>query len=346
MKNITQNLLLFNFTLLLSIALTPEVNGQIISGYVLDNETSLPIDGAVVMLISESETFYFEVKSDGYFLFEVYQGDYQLACSHRGYVSRHFGDISVGYDEMKSITLKLNPVGYVEPGAQDETAPETEQETIIPLQEDTATDLAEARQDKSAAGLITGPKLAIGAGYAFGRISGIEGSMDISLSRLFGGKTASSPFFIQLAAGGQTSAYKSDLFNEPGTEYDFGFTRLSIGIYKLFRTGTLLITPGFSGGMEQAKPKSDNVHALIDDDLMRVFYFNPTLALGYPITRSLVVQVSGTYYMMMNDVWNRENKIFAYKKTGEDTMTPWSYTDDFFSGRKGFSLLAGIKIYF
>jgi len=317
------------------------LNAQTITGYVLDNETSLPLDGALVILFSETETFYYQIQSDGYFMFDVYPGVYQLGCTMKGYDPQRIEKLEISHDEFKNFTFSMLPEGYAAPQTVIETS---EQPASPPVNEiPVSTEQTEAYRKTR---FLDNPRAAIGAGYAFGEIGGLEGCIDVSLEGLFKKSRFIHGLFFTISGGGQTKAYKSDMFNEPQTSYDFSFTRFSAGFNKVIPAGRLLITPAISGGMEQAKPISDNVHAMIDGDRMRVFFFNPSLSLGYAITNSLAVQLTGTYYLMMDDVRNNNNKIFAYKRPGEDTMTPWSYTDDFFDNRKGFSLVAGLKFYF
>ncbi len=329
-----------------SMALLAEA--QTISGYVTDGKTNTPLQGAIVTVFSDKDTQFYETGLDGFYQIDLYAGTYTLSCSRFGYETSLIENIRIEYDKIEVVDIILYKAG---------TNPQHLNDPQIFEQFESR----ENAQNKTKQGLVDEPPFSkrnltefrlnhvanLGIGYQLGEIGGINGSLGLSLSRVFGGSEASSNIFLIMDGGYQQKNYSSALFNDVNQTYQFGFMHFDGGLQKIFvASDRILIAPSVSFGLEQAKPKTTNVHQLIDDGYIYALYFKPAIMLGYTVSPGFVINIKASYFAMMNETANKDNLVLAEKGPSAGQWIPYHYADDFFLKRKGIAFLFGINVFF
>lgn len=329
-----------------SIALLAEA--QTISGYVTDGKTNTPLQGAIVTVFSDKDTQFYETGLDGFYQIDLYAGTYTLSCSRFGYETSLIENIRLEYDKIEVVDVKL----FMADSKTQAEEKVSEEKSVFQTFENNTDQNNQSNEtiaaDKhSSVHFRKNALISVGLGYQLGEIGGINGSFGLSLSRVFGGSEASSNIFLIVDGGYQQKNYSSALFNDVNQTYQFDFLHFDGGLQKIFMASDrILIAPSVSFGLEQAKPKTTNVHQLIDDGYIYAFYFKPTLMLGYAVSPGFVLNIKASYYAMMNETANKDNLILAEKGSGADDWQPYHYADDFFLKRKGFSVSLGLSIFF
>lgn len=174
----------------------------------------------------------------------------------------------------------------------------------------------------------------ISGGVAFGKIAGGYGKLEVNLNSL-----ASS--FLDLGVpqlkayglvGMQTKKYKVG-----GTTYDdMNFTRLQVGLSKGYYFARVFsFVPYVGYTMETATSESWRDDNNLDDDAnIGVDMINAGAYLSMNVTYWMQLIGSANFYVPFG---------YAYDKDRESLNTPYT---DYFEGRKGFSLEAGLRIEF
>jgi hypothetical protein len=88
----------------------PEIKSQTISGYVVDANTSNPLQGAVLNVFDGTKTQFVETSLDGYYSFDLSAGIFVVNCTRFGYEDFISGNIKLGYDQFYKLDIEMNPV--------------------------------------------------------------------------------------------------------------------------------------------------------------------------------------------------------------------------------------------
>jgi hypothetical protein len=328
--------------------LCSKVYAQTITGYVIDTGSRLPLEGAIVMVVTDEGNLFFEVRHDGYYVFDLPAGVYTLSCNMQGYETNVVEQVRLGPGDTRFIDFEMVTSARAAEGSDPQYDPDGRPAPVRQEEAQQIRDAAKVRAASSGAATLKNPAIGLGAGYQAGEIGGLGASIDISLSRLFGINPSSpaSLLFLGFSAGYQDASYQSLMFNDKEMRYAFTFFRATAGLSKVMTAGSFLFTPGMAFGMEQATPGMTNVHEMIDNDHIRVFSLQPSLSLGYTVASWLVLDITATYYSMLKESTNKENRILAAWHADSDSWVPWSYSSDFFPGREGLGVMVGLKVYF
>lgn len=342
MKNIMHKFLIRKMALLIFLVFSQsfEASAQSIYGYVTNSTNDTLLQGALITVLSSKDTYFYETSLDGYYSFDLYPGTYTISCTRSGYETQTIENIILEYDMSKLIDFKLFKIGAV-PNIQDvsiSSGIQQNKEMVIPGKRGFFGAFNQGFNKNQIVGL--------GIGYQIGEIGGITGILDLSLSRLIGGSIKESGFYTSFSFGNEKKYYKSKMFNDSNLDYQFSFTRASVGLKKVFVYGQILFYPEVSFGAERAKPITVDVNELIDNGYIYALYLKPSFSIGYAISSKIVTDITLDYYSILQKTINKDKKILAAKDSETNSWNPYGYSDDFFENRKGLSLMLGLKFYF
>lgn len=332
------------------------LNAQTLVGYAIDADNNKSLAGVIITVIDLNRTRFYKTGADGTFTINLPPNTYSISCVLKGYKAQVVNRTIVANQATKPVEFKLvsnedkasnnyftssNAKG----GLDNRGTEHSEQKYYL------RNDYEEQMNRNNGKVMSHGKPfnksfiVSPGVGYTMGEIGGITGHLDLSLSRLFGGYSSTSMIFLSLQAGGESEYYKSNMFNDITKDYQFDFLRASLGIGKVFSIQKILIVPQVAVGMERATPKTNGVNDQLDGGYLQVEFIHPSFSLGYAFSQKIAVILTTTYYATSKETINKNNEIFGKKDTETNTWIPWSYSDDFFKNRRGFSLNLGMNFY-
>jgi hypothetical protein len=322
--------------------------GQSIMGNVTDKNTNEPVNGAEIFIRGVGGSIRITVDASGFYMIETSPGPYKIFCSLDGYNTWSSGEFELKGNEIKFLDIQLKPL-EAEPDSEsvdsekaidnEKSGKHQQKEIKIKKSEDWQ---AGAKKHQ----LFPDALVAIGIGYQLGQIGGITVNADLSLSNLIVRHDIPTHIFFSVKYGTQKASYSSFLFNDNSRYYEFSFSCWMIGVKKIFDSGSFLIIPEIFVGKESAKPLSEDVHEKVDGGKLRGSFVAPAATIGYVISPNLTANITASWYFMMNETRNEDNKILAEKIPNSNSWSSWSYAEDFFQNRKGFSVLTGLTYFF